>query len=49
MLITAAVGAGVTTALFIIAQGESDESEASASLVPVLGPEVGGLVVSGRF
>lgn len=51
MLITAAVGAGVTTALFIIAQGESDEpgDAPSASLVPVVGPGMSGLVVHGTF
>jgi hypothetical protein len=48
MLITTIVGAGVTTALFIIAQGESDQED-TVALVPVLTPNAGGLFATGRF
>lgn len=48
MLITAAVGAGVTTALFIIAQGEG-EGEDSVAFVPVVAPGTAGLLATGRF
>jgi hypothetical protein len=48
MLITTAVGAGVTTALFIIAQGESDQDD-TVALVPVVAPGTAGLLASGRF
>lgn len=48
MLITTIVGAGVTTALFIIAQGESDQDD-TVALVPVLTPGAGGLFATGRF
>jgi hypothetical protein len=48
MLITTIVGAGVTTALFIIAQGESDQED-TVALVPVLTPSGGGLFAAGRF
>ncbi|MBX7197194.1 MAG: PEGA domain-containing protein [Sandaracinaceae bacterium] len=47
-LITTIVGAGVTTALFIIAQGESDQDD-TVALVPVISPTTTGLVASGRF
>jgi hypothetical protein len=48
MLITTIVGAGVTTALFIIAQGESDQDD-TVAIVPVLTPEASGVFATGRF
>lgn len=50
LLIAAAVGAGASTALFVIAQGESDREEsATVSAVPRAGPGLFGVSLSGRF
>jgi hypothetical protein len=48
MLITTIVGAGVTTALFIIAQGESDQDD-TVAIVPVFTPDASGVFATGRF
>jgi hypothetical protein len=48
MLIASLVGAGATTALFVIAQGESDQED-TVALVPIVAPGAAGLFASGRF